>query len=98
MRWEPGLGPGLVATLQLGTLDPECIYPSTQNGRTDPNPEKGNANPNSQIESAKLKLCQIKTNQDEPYLPIIPQVCLALAFDKFPTDVANLRFRTCHAL
>ena len=56
----------------------------------DPNPEKGNANPNSQIESAKLKLLQIKTNQDKTYLPIIPHVCLALAFDIFPTDVANL--------
>ena len=55
----------------------------------DPNPEKWNANPNSQIESAKLKLLQIKTNQDKTYL-IIPHVCLALAFDKFPTDVANL--------
>ena len=98
MRWEPGLGTGLGAALQLGTLDPECIYPSTQNGRMDPNPEKGNANPNSQIESAKLKLLQIKTNQDKTYLPIIPLASLALAFDKCPTDVAPLRAHTCQAL
>ena len=64
----------------------------------DPNPKKGNANPNSQIESAKLKLLQIKTNQDKTYLPIIPQAFLALAFDKFPTNVAPLRVHTCEAL
>ena len=93
-RWEPGLG----AALELETLDPECTYPSTQNGRIVPNPEKGNANPNSQIESAKLKSLQIKTNQDKPYLHIIPLAWLALAFDKFPTDVAPLRAHTCQVL
>ena len=88
------MGPGLGAALQLETLDPEYTYPSTQNGRIAPNPEKGNANPNSQIESAKLKLLQTKTNQDKTYLPIIPLAWLALAFDKFPTDVAPLRAGT----
>ena len=97
-RLEPGLGPGLGAALQLETLDPQCTYPSTQNGRNAPNPEKGNANPNSQIESAKLKSLQIKTNQDKPYLPIIPLAWLALAFDKFTTDIPPLRANTCRAL
>jgi hypothetical protein len=58
MRWGPGLG----AALQLEDFDPECTYPSTQNGCIHPNSERGNANPNSKIQSAKLKSSQIETN------------------------------------
>jgi hypothetical protein len=94
MRWKPGLG----ATIELEALNPECTYPSTQNGRIPPNPEKGNTNPNSQIQSAKSKSCQIKTNQDKPYIPILPLTWLALAFDKFSTDVAPRGSHTCQAL
>ena len=94
-RWEP---PELGAALQLEALDPECTHPSTQNGRIPPNPEKGNGNPNSQIHSAKSKSSQIETNQDKPYLPILPKMQFALAFDKFPTDIAPLRANTCQAL
>jgi hypothetical protein len=93
-RLEPGLG----VALELEALDPECTYPFIQTGRIPPNPEKGNANPNSQIENAKLKSHQIKTNQYKPYLPILPQTWLALAFDKFPTDVAPRRVHTRQAL
>jgi hypothetical protein len=90
-RWGPGLG----AALELEALDPECTDPSTQNVCIPPNPEKRNANPNFQIKSAKSKSRQIETNQDKPYLPILPLTWLALAFDKFTTDVALgfLRFK-----
>ena len=84
--------------LELEALDPKCTYPSTQNGRIHPNPEKGNANLNSQIESAKSKSSEIKINQDKPYHPIHPQTWLALTFDKLPTDVASRRAHTCQAL
>ena len=93
-RWEPGLG----AALELEALDPECTYPSTQNGRIPPNSEKGNENPNFQIHSAKSKSRQIETNQDKPYLPILPTMRGALAFDKFPTDIAPRRAHTYQAL
>ena len=86
------------AALQLEALDPECNYPSTQNSGIHPIPEKGNANPNSQIQSAKSKSSQIETNPDKPYLPILPQTWFALAFDKIPTGVAPLREHTCKAL
>ena len=94
MKLEPGLG----VALELEALDPECTCPSTQNSRIPPNPEKGNENTNFQIHSAKSNSGQIETNQDKPYLPILPQTWLALAFDKFPTDVAPRRAHTRQAL
>ena len=65
-RCEP---PELGAALQLEALDPECTYPSAQNGHIPPNPEKGNGNPNSQIHTAKSKSRQIRTNQTFPSFP-----------------------------
>jgi hypothetical protein len=86
----------LGAALELEALNPECTYPSTQNVRIPPNPKKENTNPNSQIKSAKSKSHQIETNQDKPYLPILPLIWLA--HDKFTTNVAPRRTHTCHAL
>ena len=99
-RWEPPeLGaPDLGAPLQLEILDLECTYPSIQSGCISPNPEKGNGNPNSQIHTAKSKSRKIETNQDKPYLPILPTMSGALAFDKFSTDIAPRGAHTCQAL
>lgn len=99
-RWQPpGLGaPELGAAIQLEALDPEYTCPSTQNSRIPPNPEQGNENTNFQIHSAKSNSGQIETNQDKPYLPILPTMRGALAFDKFPTDIAPRRAHTCQAL
>ena len=100
MRWQPpGLGaPELGAAIQLEALDPGYTCPSTQNSRIPPNPEQGNENTNFQIHCAKSNSGQIETNQDKPYLSILPMMRGALAFDKFSTDIAPRRAHTYQAL
>ena len=60
----------LEEALQLQALDPECTYPSTQNDDRAPNPEKRNANPNSQFQTANSKSRQLKTNPTFPPFPL----------------------------
>ena len=67
-RWEPGLG----AALELEALEPKCTYPSTQNGRIHPIPERGTQTliPKSKVQNRNhAKSRQIRTNPTFPSFP-----------------------------